>query len=136
MAGGSATLPDGGREEGGRILLRPDLLVRLEGFAALAFPVWWYAAHGGSWVIFAVLFLAPDIAMLGYLWGPRIGAAVYNLVHTYTTVGAVIALGLVTDHRLLVYLGLILAAHIGFDRLLGFGLKYPSGFNDTHLQRL
>lgn len=111
-------------------------LVRFEGLTALAFAVWWYAAHGGNWAVFAALFLVPDISMLGYLWGPRVGAASYNLVHTYTTAGIVAGLGLATGHPLLVNLAVILTAHIGVDRLLGFGLKYPSGFNETHLQRL
>jgi hypothetical protein len=117
-------------------LIRPGVLVRFEGLAALALAVWLYASHGGGWWLFAVLFLAPDLAMLGYLRGPRTGAAVYNLVHTYTTALVLAALGLVIGRGLLVSCGLILAAHIGFDRLLGFGLKYPTGFRDTHLQRL
>jgi Domain of unknown function (DUF4260) len=136
MANARTALPDAGHDKEGGLLLRPDLLVRLEGLVALVLAVWWYAAHVGSWVPFAVLFLAPDIAMLGYLGGPRVGAAAYNLVHTYTTAGIVAGVGLVTHHRLLLYLAFILTAHIGVDRLLAFGLKYPSGFNDTHLQRL
>lgn len=69
MANARIALPDAGHDKAGRLLLRPDLLVRLEGLAALVLAVWWYAAHGGNWVLFAVLFLAPDIAMLGYLGG-------------------------------------------------------------------
>jgi Domain of unknown function (DUF4260) len=98
--------------------------------------VWWYAAQGGNWVLFVVLFLVPDVAMLGYLAGPRVGAASYNLVHTYTTAGIIAGLGIVTGRGLVVSLGLILVAHIGIDRLLGYGLKYPTAFKDTHLQRL
>ena len=136
MAQARAGLPEADRGKERRFLLRPNSLVRLEGLAAVVLAVWWYAAFGASWVLFAILFLAPDIAMLGYLAGPRAGAALYNLVHTYTSAAILAGLGTVTGHRLLVYLALILAAHIGVDRLLGFGLKYPSGFKDTHLQRL
>jgi hypothetical protein len=98
--------------------------------------VWLYAFHGSGWLVFALLFLAPDLSMLGYFAGPRLGAASYNLVHTYTTAGVLAAVGVSTGQAVVVSCGLILAAHIGFDRLLGFGLKYPSGFTDTHLQRL
>ncbi len=118
------------------LLLTPALLVRLEGLAVAALAVLLYAWNGKSWVIFLLLFLAPDVSMLGYLTGPRAGAATYNLVHTYTTPTAVAAYGLLTKHTLVLALALILFAHIGIDRWLGFGLKYPSGFRDTHLQRL
>ena len=128
--------PGPGRDTGDGLLLRPGLLVRLEGLAAFVLAVWWYAAQGGNWVLFVVLFLVPDVAMLGYLAGPRVGAASYNLVHTYTTAGIITGLGIVTGRGLVVSLGLILVAHIGIDRLLGWGLKYPTAFKDTHLQRL
>lgn len=60
-------------------LLRPDVLVRLEGIAAFVLAVWAYASYGGSWVLFGVLFLVPDTSMLGYLAGSKVGAATYNL---------------------------------------------------------
>ena len=119
----------------GALLLRPGVLVRLEGLAAAVVAVWLYASHGVGWLLFAVLFLVPDVSMLGYLAGPRAGAGTYNLLHTYTIAVGIAGVGVVTGHRLLVACALILVAHIGMDRLLGFGLKYPTGFNDTHLQR-
>ncbi len=67
------------------LLFTPAVLVRLEGLAVFALAITLYAWTGGSWVIFLLLFLAPDLSMLGYLAGPRGGAATYNLVHTYTT---------------------------------------------------
>jgi len=108
----------------------------VEGLVALAAAVLFYSWLGGNWVIFAVLFLAPDLSMVGYVAGPRVGAVTYNLVHTYVTPAVVAGLGLATRHPWVVSVALILFAHIGVDRLLGYGLKYPSAFKDTHLQRL
>lgn len=92
----------------------------------------WAALHG-SWIWFLVLFLVPDLSMAGYLIGPRFGAALYNLAHSYALPILVGIVGGVLDmERALLVAGLWLA-HIGFDRLLGYGLKYPTGFRDTHL---
>ncbi len=118
------------------LLFTPAILVRLEGLSAFALAIALYAWSGGNWVIFLLLFLAPDLSMLGYVAGPRGGAATYNLVHTYTTPAAIAAYAFFAKLHLALALALILFAHIGIDRLLGFGLKYPSGFKDTHLQRL
>jgi hypothetical protein len=117
-------------------ITRPALLLRLEGAAELTAAVVAFAVSGGSWVLFVILLLAPDLALVGYLGGPRRGAAAYNLAHTYAFPVLLAAAGLLTDNRLLLHLALIWGAHIGGDRLLGFGLKYPTGFQDTHLQRL
>lgn len=74
--------------------------------------------------------------MLGYLAGPRAGAAVSNLVQTYTLPLVVLGYGYLVSHALAMQVGLIWMAHIGIDRMLGFGLKYPPGFKDTHLNRV
>jgi Domain of unknown function (DUF4260) len=118
------------------VLLSPLTLIRLEGLAAAVVAAVVYARIGGSWLIFVLLFLVPDLSMLGYLRGPRVGAAIYNLAHTYLAPILLGASGVFTQQTLVLSLALILFAHIGIDRLLGFGLKYPSGFKDTHLQRL
>ena len=111
----------------------PNLILRAEGLAVLAATLWIYAVLGWSWWLFAALILAPDLSMLGYLWGPRIGAAAYNAAHTYLAPAGLIALGALTVSPLLGSLALIWAAHIGLDRMLGYGLKYPHGFKATHL---
>jgi hypothetical protein len=80
--------------------------------------------------------LAPDLAMLGYLAGPRVGALTYNLAHTELWPIGLAVVGVVADVDLLVQLALIWLVHIGADRVLGYGLKYPTGFKDTHLQRV
>jgi hypothetical protein len=111
------------------------LLLRLEGVAAFVVAVALYAHAGFSWPIFALLFLSPDLAMLGYLAGPRFGAATYNLVHTYAVALPLVLAGFFAALPALTAAGLILIAHIGFDRALGFGLKYSTAFGDTHLGR-
>jgi hypothetical protein len=112
------------------------ILLRLEGFAALAVSVALYAHAGFSWPIFALFFLAPDLSMLGYLAGPRAGAAVYNLIHTYALALPLALAGFFAALPALMATGLILIAHIGFDRALGYGLKYSTAFGDTHLSRV
>jgi hypothetical protein len=118
---------------GGSVTGGVRLLLRLEGLAALAASLALYAQCGFSWPLFALLFLAPDLAMLGYFAGPRIGAAAYNLVHTYALALPLAAAGFFIGIPALMAAALILIAHIGFDRLLGFGLKYSTAFGDTHL---
>jgi hypothetical protein len=111
-------------------------LLRLEGLAALVVAVAIYAHRGFSWPLFALLFLAPDLAMLGYVAGPRIGAHIYNFAHTYVFGVAAALAGFFAAAPLAAALGLIWIGHIGFDRALGYGLKYPTAFGDTHLGRL
>jgi hypothetical protein len=114
----------------------PSVLLRLEGLAVFGAAVALYFHAGYGWVLLVVLALAPDLSMAGYLAGPRIGAAAYDAVHTYVGPVALAAAGVVAGAELAVQLGLIWIAHIGADRLLGYGLKYPTEFKDTHLQRL
>ncbi len=110
--------------------------LRLEGAAMFAASVALYIHAGFSWPLFAVLFLAPDLAMLGYLLGPRPGAAAYNVAHTYALALPFALAGLFMERPVVLAVALIWVAHIGFDRALGYGLKYSSGFGDTHLGRI
>lgn len=110
--------------------------LRLEGFAALAVSAFFYRQQSASWLLFAVLFLVPDLSMLGYLAGPRVGATAYNLVHSYLLPLLLLLAAILTSHAALIPYALIWTAHIGLDRLLGYGLKYPSAFGDTHLGRI
>ena len=111
-------------------------LIRLEGFAVFAGSLASYAHAGFSWPAFALLFLTPDLSMLAYLAGPRVGAIIYNIAHTYTTAVTLTLVGSVSGAPAAVAAGLIWIAHIGFDRALGYGLKYPTAFGDTHLGRI
>lgn len=114
-------------------LTQPTTLLRLEGVALLALAVIGYARLGGNWILFAVLLLAPDLSALGYLAGNAIGAACYNLVHITVLPLALGTYGILAGQMMLVPFALIWLAHIGMDRLLGYGLKYPDAFTHTHL---
>ena len=111
-------------------------LLRLEGLAIAGAAVAAYAAIGGSWPLLALLLLAPDLAMVGYRFGPTAGAAAYNAAHAYLGPAALGALGLALAAPLAQALALIWLAHIGLDRALGYGLKYATGFGHTHLGRI
>ena len=106
---------------------------RLEGLALLAVSVLAYARFGEGWLLFAVLFLTPDLSFFGYLAGPRIGAWAYNLAHSLIGPLLLAAAGGLTGDEQFVALALIWLAHIGFDRALGYGLKSSDSFSVTHL---
>ncbi len=107
--------------------------LRVEGACILAASALAYAKFGYGWGTFALFFLAPDISLLGYLAGPRIGAALYNSAHSLVGAVATLTLGVFHGPTFLISAGVIWCAHIGFDRMLGYGLKYSSGFAFTHL---
>jgi hypothetical protein len=112
----------------------PRALLRLEGAGMLIAALMAYAQLGGGWGLFFALFLAPDLAFLGYLAGPRAGAVAYNATHSY--VGPLLLALLGSAVPGLLPLALIWAGHVGFDRMLGYGLKYGAGFGYTHLGRI
>lgn len=95
-----------------------------------------YSYFGGDLLPFVLLLLVPDLSMLGYLVNPRLGALTYNTVHTYVVPGVVLALGLLTNTPVMSQIAFIWFAHISMDRTIGFGLKYPNSFKETHLQRV
>jgi hypothetical protein len=118
-------------------LSMPAILLRVEGLAVGAAAVALYV-HGdyALWPLFVFL-LAPDLSFVGYAAGPRLGAFAYNAAHTYVLPVALAAGCLLAgDPGLPVQIALIWGAHIGIDRLLGYGLKYPTAFKDTHLGRI
>ena len=112
------------------------VLLRLEGLAVLAVALLIYAQTSGRWGLFVLLFLTPDLSILGYLSGPRLGAWCYNAVHTYVGPLALLGVSWFTDSELQLAVALIWLAHIGFDRALGYGLKSTEGFGVTHLGRI
>jgi hypothetical protein len=111
-------------------------LLRLEGLAVAAVTVVLYARTGAGWWLFAALWLAPDLSMLGYLAGSCWGARCYNAVHTYVVPAALALSALLLNAPALLPFALIWVNHIGVDRLMGYGLKYSDGFGWTHLGRL
>jgi hypothetical protein len=107
--------------------------LRLEGLAAAALSAAFYQRTGASWWLFAALWLTPDLSMLGYLGGPKLGARIYNAIHSYVTPATLAVTALLLQSPALLPYALIWMNHIGVDRLLGYGLKYPEGFKWTHL---
>ncbi len=118
--------------------VRGSVLVylRLEGLAVAAVSAVLYARTGASWWLFAVLWLVPDLSMLGYLKSPCWGARIYNAVHSYVVPAALGLSAVLLQANSLLPIALIWVNHIGVDRLLGYGLKYADGFGWTHLGRL
>lgn len=114
----------------------PRAWLRVEGAALGLGATALYAAGGHSWLVFATLFLAPDLSFAAYSTGPRVGAAVYNALHSTVPALALSALAWGLASPGAAAIALIWLAHIGFDRALGYGLKYGSGFSDTHLGRI
>jgi len=122
--------------ETGHVTGGVKILLRLEGLALFAGMVALYAVHGGSWAVFALLFLAPDLSFIAYLAGARAGAIVYNAAHSSLAPVAALALGFGLASPLSLSVAMIWLAHIGIDRALGYGLKYSAGFGFTHLGRI
>jgi hypothetical protein len=122
--------------DGLSVLTDPITLQRLEGGVWLVLSLLIYWKLGGPWLWYILLILAPDLFMLGYVAGPRPGAAVYNLGHTWLLPGVLAAVGLIGGTSFAVDVAVIWIGHIGVDRLLGYGLKLPTGFPDTHLGRI
>jgi Domain of unknown function (DUF4260) len=110
--------------------------LRAEGIAAFVAGAAAWLALGAPWPWFVILLLAPDISVAGYLRGPHAGAIAYNVAHNWAVGGLVLGLGLWMDVPGLALAGVLLVAHTGLDRALGYGLKYPTGFSDTHLGRI
>lgn len=98
--------------------------------------MYFYDSLRAGWILFVALFLWPDISMLAYLVNAELGSRLYNLVHTDVLPAALAASSFALHRPSLLAFALIWLCHIGFDRLLGYGLKYPTFFKDTHLQRV
>jgi hypothetical protein len=111
-------------------------LLRLEGLTLFAGMTLLYAVWGGSWWIYALLFLVPDLSFAAYLAGPRVGAVVYNAAHSYMAPMSLNIAGFALASPLVLSVAMIWLAHIGFHRALGYGLKYSAGFGFTHLGRI
>jgi len=113
-----------------------SLILRSEALAAFVagIVVWLYNGGSPLWLVPALL--VPDVSMVGYLANSRVGALGYNLVHNWTLALLVAGLGWWLAIDALVLVGALLVAHVGMDRALGYGLKLPTDFRDTHLGRI
>ncbi len=110
-----------------------EFTLKLEELAMLILGIFAFSLLDFAWWWFLVLFLAPDIGMLGYLFGNRTGALLYNLFHHKGLAILIWVLGFSLENQIFQLIGVILFAHASFDRMLGYGLKYKTGFKFTHL---
>jgi hypothetical protein len=124
------------RTERGWASRLPSVLLRTEGAAALGVSLLVYRQHHLDWPLFIVLFLVPDLSRVGYIYGKSVGTTVYNLFHSYVLPALLAVVGVLWESSPLLSLALIWSAHVGLDRMLGFGLKYPGRGRDTHLGRV
>ena len=108
-------------------------LLKSEEAFQLAFAVYLNTCLPFEWWWYWVLFLTPDIGMLGYVINPRIGAIIYNLFHYKGIALLIYVTGLSLSNVELQFTGLLLFGHSAFDRMLGYGLKYADDFHNTHL---
>jgi hypothetical protein len=113
-----------------------DLLLKIEWAVVFVASIFAYWLIDGSWWLFLILILAPDLAMLGYLVGSRVGALAYNAAHLLVWPAVLSVVGMLATGGIWMELAIIWLAHIAMDRALGYGLKYATGFRDTHLGRI
>jgi len=107
-------------------------LLKAEGLVVFVLCTAAYFHMGGGGLMYLVLFLAPDLAMAGYARGPKVGAFIYNIFHTYVGPAMLAGAGFYFVPEAVPF-ALIWAAHIGMDRVFAYGLKYPEAFSSNHL---
>jgi hypothetical protein len=108
-------------------------VLRLEELLLFGFALFLFSKLEYGWGIYALLFFTPDLSMLGYLAKPRIGAWTYNLIHHKGLSVLLYILGSLLSIPWLMFTGTLLLGHSSLDRVLGYGLKYPDAFQNTHL---
>ena len=108
-------------------------LLKLEEFSLFGLALFLFSALNYSWWLYALLFFAPDLSMVGYLANPRVGSWTYNLIHHKGVAVALYILGFLLANPALQFLGTLLLGHSSLDRVFGYGLKYPDAFKHTHL---
>ncbi|HEX2992391.1 MAG TPA: DUF4260 domain-containing protein [Anaerolineales bacterium] len=111
-------------------------LLKLEEFLLFGLAVFLFSQLDYSLGWYALLFLAPDLSMLGYLANPQVGAWTYNLIHHKGLAVAVYILGALLTTPWLMFAGTLLLGHSSLDRVFGYGLKYSDAFQNTHLGRI
>lgn len=114
----------------------PIWFERIENLAIAAIVVVVFVRLHFSWWWLPVSFLAFDASMAGYLVNTRVGAVCYNLAHAYVAPAVLLLSYVLSGTRWCAFIGLLWAFHIAGDRVLGYGLKFASSFQDTHLGRI
>ena len=109
------------------------LLIRLEELAMFLLSIYLFSSLSFSWWWYLALILTPDISMIGYVFGNKAGACIYNFFHHKALAIIVYIAGLWFSNEAVQFAGLILFGHSSMDRMLGYGLKTFRGFKFTHL---
>jgi hypothetical protein len=117
----------------GSVIGGPKILLRVEGAVLFAASIGVFAVQSQPWWLYPALLLVPDVFMLGYLRNTKLGSIIYNLGHSYPAAALVTVLGFLLGSQMTIALGAIWFGHIGWDRMLGYGLKYGTSFKHTHL---
>ncbi len=117
----------------GSVVGAPKLVLRIEGAVLFVASIALFAIQGQAWWLYPALLLVPDVFMLGYLRNTKLGSITYNLGHSYPAAALVTAFGFILASPLTIAIGAIWFGHIGWDRMLGYGLKYGTSFKHTHL---
>lgn len=112
------------------------ILLKLEEAAMFGLAIYLFSLLHFEWWWFLVLLLAPDIGMVGYVFGNKIGAFAYNLFHHKGLAIVIYLGGMYLSMPIVQLIGVMLFAHASFDRVFGYGLKYDKGFKFTHLGEL
>jgi hypothetical protein len=114
----------------------PKVILRIEGLVLLAASIALFSVQGQQWWLYPALLLVPDIFMIGYLRNTKLGAVIYNIGHSYPAAALVTGLGFLISSPITIAIGAIWFGHIGWDRMFGYGLKYATSFQHTHLGKI
>jgi hypothetical protein len=112
------------------------ILLKLEELFLFGLALFLFSQLDYGWGTYALLFLAPDLSMIGYIANPRFGAWTYNMIHHKGLAVTLYVLGYVFSTAWLMFAGLILLGHSSLDRVFGYGLKHGDTFQNTHLGRV
>ena len=111
----------------------PYMILRLEGVVILICSIIILIYLKSNWILNIVVFLLIDISLLGYLSNPKLGATIFNIGHTLSLPIILLIIGILINSSISIQIGIIWVAHIGYDKMKGFGLKYPDSFDSSHL---
>lgn len=111
-------------------------VVSLENLGLFVLSIYLFSLLDYSWWWFPALLLLPDASMISYAFGNKVGAIFYNIFHHQGIAVMVYLSGIYLDNEVLQLIGIIFFAHSVMDRFFGYGLKYFSGFKDTHLGKM
>ncbi|WP_146813170.1 DUF4260 domain-containing protein [Halobacillus faecis] len=114
----------------------PKLFLHLDGAVIFITSLYFYQQNNFSRIALIFLLFVFDVSMVGYVINERVGTIVYNIFHSYILLVILILVSTIMTLDSILMVSLIWTAHIWMDRMFGYGLKYHSGFKDTHFQKV